>query len=64
LRNNPSDEQTKAAVKRAIQIVRESRGVIMTAVEAKATTKRKKAAINPQSLLDNFIGGETDSPAP
>lgn len=44
-----------ALVRKAVQMVRDERGIIATRVEEKAA-KKKKTAITGADLLDSFIG--------
>ncbi len=59
LRNAINDPATPeadrmAAVRKAVQMVREERGVISTRIEAKAKVK-KAAAIDADKLLGDFL---------
>lgn len=53
---NPSAEQAQALCREAIKLVREDRGHIAAAVEAKRPAKRK-AKVDGEAILNEFLGG-------
>lgn len=49
-------ELTLDDVAEAVKLYRETRGIVLTATEAKVKKTRKaKAAVDPQALLDGFL---------